>query len=140
HLVLNLAGLALVWALLGTCYSAGAWLAVTGVTLIVMSSAFLALEPALGWYVGLSGLLHGWFVAGAVVLTTDAIPGERRFAALLLALAIAKVAYEQWLGPLPMTAESAGGPVVVDAHLYGAIGGAFAAAGVIIWRRTRESL
>ncbi|MEL7448836.1 MAG: rhombosortase [Pseudomonadota bacterium] len=140
HLVLNLAGLILVWALLGTCYSAGAWLAVTGVTLVVISSAFLALEPALGWYVGLSGLLHGWFVAGAVVLATDARPGERRFAAVLLALAFAKVAYEQWLGPLPMTAESAGGPVVVDAHLYGAIGGALAAALVIIWRRTRESL
>ena len=140
HLLLNLAGLSLVWALLGTCYPAAGWLAVTGVTLTVISSAFLALEPALEWYVGLSGLLHGWFVAGAVVLAFDPSPGERRFAALLLALAIAKVGYEQWIGPLPMTAESAGGPVIVDAHLYGAVGGAFAAAGVIIWRRRRESL
>jgi membrane associated rhomboid family serine protease len=40
---------------------------------------------------------------------------------------ILKLAVEQWLGPLWLTAEAAGGPVVVDAHLFGALGGALAA-------------
>ena len=85
-------------------------------------------------------MLHGWFAAGALAMTRDSAPRERRFGAILLALIVLKLVYEQWLGPLPMTAESAGGPVVVDAHLFGALGGVVAAAGTGLWRRGRESL
>ena len=35
----------------------------------------------------------------------------------------AKIIFEQIYGPLPGSEQSAGGPVVVDAHLYGAIAG-----------------
>jgi hypothetical protein len=49
------------------------------------------------------------------------------------AVLAAKLAWEQWQGPLPLTP----GPVVTDSHLYGAIGGALA--GVLL-RPRRETL
>jgi membrane associated rhomboid family serine protease len=38
-------------------------------------------------------------------------------------LVCGKLLWEQAVGPLPGSAEVAGGKVIVDAHLYGAIGG-----------------
>jgi rhomboid family GlyGly-CTERM serine protease len=79
----------------------------------------LWLNPGLIWYVGLSGVLHALFVAGLL--------GDiREHAALgwLVLLGFAgKIIFEQMYGPLPGSERSAGGPVVVDAHLYGAIAG-----------------
>jgi membrane associated rhomboid family serine protease len=45
---------------------------------------------------------------------------------LLAAFIVAKLAYEQWAGALPFSDSHAG--VVVDAHLFGAIGGVLVAA------------
>ena len=42
---------------------------------------------------------------------------------ILLMLVIIKLAYEQLWGPMPGSESTAGGKVVVDAHLYGAIFG-----------------
>ena len=49
----------------------------------------------------------------------------------LFAGLVAKLAWEQTLGPLPMTARTAGGPVIVNAHLYGSLGGVLACG--LIW-------
>ncbi|MEM9056768.1 MAG: rhombosortase [Pseudomonadota bacterium] len=140
HLLLNLAGLAVVWAMLGDRYRAVGWVFVTALSLSVMSGCFVFFEPQLRWYVGLSGLLHSWYVAGALAMLADDDRGDRRYALVLLALVTAKLIYEQLLGPLPATAETAGGPVVVNAHLYGAVGGALAAALTALWRRRGDSL
>ena len=40
---------------------------------------------------------------------------------------VVKIGWEQWHGPVPGSETTSGGPVVVDAHLYGAVGGAMAA-------------
>ena len=42
-------------------------------------------------------------------------------------LVAAKLIYEQFVGPLPGSAESSGGAVIVASHLYGAITGVMAA-------------
>jgi hypothetical protein len=81
--------------------------------------------------VGLSGILHGYVVAGALLLAAR----QSRIGLGLLASVAAKVAWEQYAGPIPFTQASAGGPVVVAAHLYGAVGGAAAAAIRLAWRR-----
>jgi hypothetical protein len=70
--------------------------------------------------VGLSGVLHGLLVAG---LLHGLMTPRRRESAVVLALVFAKLAYEQLAGPLPGSAATAGGAVIVDAHLYGAIAG-----------------
>lgn len=122
HLWLNLAGCLLVWFLFRRDYDLRQWLFVVVVCLAFMSGGFLLLNPHLDWYVGLSGLLHGLFAAGMLSWLQD-----RSWESwLMLVIFVAKLAWEQLVGPLPFTDASAGGPVVVDAHLYGAVGGALA--------------
>lgn len=118
HALLNVAGLVLVWILVGTSLAGVGWLIVSIGSVIAMGAGFMLLEPGLGWYVGLSGLLHGLFVAGALAMTLDG----QRDGLVMLVLAMLKLAWEQFAGPLPLTADAAGGPVIVDAHLYGALG------------------
>jgi rhomboid family GlyGly-CTERM serine protease len=124
HVLLNLAGLWLVWLLAGHRLSVRAWTSVIVITIACMDAAFWFLEPGLNWYVGLSGLLHGLLLAGVVAgLKTAPIDS-----AVLGLLVLLKLLYEQTAGPLPGSEATAGGPVVVDAHLYGALGGALAGA------------
>ena len=123
HTALNLAGLALIWALLWHSFSAKAWGIITLISGLAVTLGLYYLNPALHWYVGLSGLLHGLFVAGVIGSLRR---GDRRDLILLIAIA-AKLAWEQYSGPMPGTAEMAGGPVIVDSHLYGAIGGTIVA-------------
>ena len=42
---------------------------------------------------------------------------------ILLLLLVAKISYEQFGGSVPGSEAASGGPVIVDAHLYGALGG-----------------
>ena len=128
HLALNLAGLALVWLLVARLYSTRQWLLVAAISVAFMDAGFWWLDEGLRWYVGLSGLLHGLLLAGAI-RGIRSLPGE---SAAICAVVVAKLAYEQFAGPLPGSEAAAGGAVVVNAHLYGAAGGALAAA--ILWR------
>lgn len=129
HLGLNLAALALVWLLVGHAFSRAAWLVVMLMTMLGVSAGLWFLEPGLDWYVGLSGVLHGLWVAGALALL-----GKQREAIPMLILAAAKLVWEQWAGPLPGSSRAVGGFVIVDAHLYGALSGAAAWAAVLGWR------
>jgi len=122
HLWLNLAGLVMVWWFFDTEFSVAEWLWVLLVSGLFVTLGLFLLDPHLIWYVGLSGLLHGLFIAGGIRL----LGRDTRFAILLLLLFGAKLAWEQLVGSLPGTSDMAGGPVVVNAHLYGAIGGGVA--------------
>ncbi len=123
HLVLNSAGLLLVWFLVGNRYTIRSWAVLIVITLAIMDIAFWTLNPELYWYVGMSGMLHGLLAAGIVAR----MPGLDAESAVLLLLMLAKIGYEQFGGPVPGSEITSGGPVVVDAHLYGALGGAFGA-------------
>ena len=122
HFLLDAMGLCLVWYLVGESLSAAGW-AIVGIASIgVIDAGFWFMNPELQWYVGLSGLLHG-VLAGGILASLRRPRVEIVILGLLL---IAKLAWEQAYGPLPGTAAASGGPVVVDAHLYGAIGGVLA--------------
>lgn len=124
HLGLNVAGLALTAWLVGAAYDTGRWLVIALCSIVAIDAGFWFVDTQLDWYVGLSGLLHGLLVAGLFA----GIVRRDREAIVLFTLVVAKLAWEQWAGPLPGSAASAGGNVIVDAHLYGAAGGLLAAA------------
>ena len=124
HLILNIAGLAVVWLLVGGGYSLLHWVFVIATSLAVIDLCFWFLDPGLSWYVGMSGLLHALLVAG-VASRFRVATGESLALAALIA---GKIAWEQLAGPLPGSGLSAGGPVVVNAHLYGVVAGILAAA------------
>ena len=119
HLLMNLLGLALVWGLFDRHLPAKRWLHATLFSGFGISLLLLVVDPHLRWYVGLSGVLHGMFIVGCLY---DMKTG-RWDSKLLLALIIAKLLWEQLVGPLPGSEKAAGGSVVVDAHLFGALMG-----------------
>ncbi len=131
HTVLNLAGLVLVWLLVGQTYTWKQWLWVMAGSVAAIDLGLWFGAPALEWYVGLSGLLHGMLAAGILA----GLAGRSGEAAILGVVVAAKLAWEQFAGPLPGSEASSGGAVIVDAHLYGVIGGALVAATLIRVRR-----
>lgn len=136
HLLLNLAGLWLVWYLVVDAWRTLEWLLIASVILVVIDLGFWLLEPRLVWYVGLSGVLHGLLAAGALRGLY-----ERRVEGALLAVVLAaKIVFEQIVGPLPGSEASTGGPVIVAAHLYGVIGGVLAGAPMLIRVRAKASI
>lgn len=134
HMWLNLAGLALVAWLVGGVFDWFRWLAVAGITALAIAAGFWFLYPDLQWYVGLSGLEHGLLVGGLY----GGIRTRDKESMILLGFVLAKLAWEQLSGgPLPGSEATSGGSVIVNAHLYGTIGGALA--GALLWRRVEPA-
>jgi len=123
HAILNVAGLVLVWLLVGRAYRWNQWLWVMAGSLAAIDMGLWFGAPSLDWYVGLSGLLHGMLAAGVVAGLVER-SGE---AAILAAVVAGKLAWEQFAGPLPGSEATSGGAVIVDAPLYGVIGGTLVA-------------
>ena len=119
HAIMNLLGLWLCWLLFGKQLKTGATLVLIVSGNLVISLGLLLLNPEIHWYVGLSGVLHTLFVFGCLM----EIRAGRKDAIVLLVFVAGKLIWEQLAGPLPGSEQTAGGKVVVDAHLYGAIAG-----------------
>ncbi len=123
HWAMNMAALLIVWAwldgrLLRPCLGA-----VILVSAAAVGLGLLWLAPAVGGYVGLSGVLHGIFAAAGVWT----LHGRPLAGLGLLGLLALKLAGEQVLGGSAVSEGAIGAPVIVEAHLYGALGGALAA-------------
>lgn len=123
HAALNSLGLVLMWALFARDYRPRQWLAIVLGSMAAIDAGLWLCDSTIAWYVGSSGALHGLMAAG-----TLAHVRRRDLDGWILAVFIVgKIAYEQSAGALPFS-DSHGGGVVVDAHLFGAIGGACIAA------------
>jgi rhomboid family GlyGly-CTERM serine protease len=124
HLLMNLAGLWLIWQLfLSREKPIPYCLYRLPVLTIGPSLGLLLLSPEVAWYRGLSGMLHG-LLAYALLQQLGRQPLQ---SSLLLALFAGKLAWEQFSGPLPGSESWTGGRVIVDAHLYGML------CGVLLW-------
>ncbi len=132
HLLLNMAGLVLVWLLVGRYMSRLQWSLTVIMSMVAVSAGFWFIDTYMLWYVGLSGVLHGLLLAGAI----QGFRSQPSESAVICAVVIGKLAWEQFSGPLPGSESVSGGEVVVNAHLFGAIGGLMAAA--ILWRSVSD--
>jgi rhomboid family GlyGly-CTERM serine protease len=123
HAALNSLGALLMWALFARDYSPLRWLAIYLGAALAVSIGLWFLNPEIAWYVGASGALHGVMTAGTLAhLRRGDLDGW-----ILAVFIILKLGYEQFSGALPF----AGSPdTVVDAHLYGAVGGVVLALGL----------
>ena len=127
HLLLNIVGIGFIWLLHAEHRTQSQY---------YIHNAFLALWTGLGiWlfvpdikvYTGLSGLLHGVIVWGAL---KDIQVGMR--SGILLFIGIwAKLAWEQWAGPSAEVGALIQSRVAIEAHLIGAIGGLIIGLGLI---------
>ena len=136
HLWPNLLALGLIGGLFNDVLKARDWLIIGAGSAAAIDAGLYFLDPTVGWYVGLSGVLHGFVAGGTVAL----LLARQSFGALLGAGLAAKLAFEQLVGPIPFTAAATGGPVIVAAHLYGSLGGLAAYAGAHFVRRNGSQL
>ena len=121
HAFLNGLGVVLMWALFARDYSPGRWAAIYCASALAVSAGLWFLNPELSWYVGASGALHGVMTAGTLAhLRRRDLDGW-----ILAVFIVAKLGYEQFSGALPFAGSA---NTIVDAHLYGAIGGVVLAA------------
>jgi rhomboid family GlyGly-CTERM serine protease len=120
HLLMNLAGLWIIWHLFPNRQQPNGCLYILPLLMIGTSIGLWFFSPEVAWYQGLSGVLHGLLI---IVLLQN-IKTETMLSISLLLAVIAKLAWEQWQGPLPGSESVASGRVIVDAHLYGALSGA----------------
>lgn len=123
HWVLNMAGLAIVAFFFSSHASFKQWLSVILVSACVINAGLWWWMPDIRSYVGLSGVLHGLFLYGAL--------REIRFypasGYVLSFVLVAKLLWEFFNGALPGSEDMTGGRVLTEAHLLGAIGG------VLVW-------
>ena len=127
HLLLNLAGLFLLWALVGDRLNCTGWLLLMLFSALSISAGLWLFDPQLRWYVGLSGVLHGVLLGGALLLALS----SSREGLYLILITAAKLLWEQLMGPMPGSEATAGGKVIVNAHLYGALSGGVVV--LLIW-------
>ncbi|HEX5136277.1 MAG TPA: rhombosortase [Planctomycetota bacterium] len=104
------------------------WQAALICALGVTAGLFLG-SIRVGWYAGLSGVMYGILVNGAL----NASRRQRLWLAVA-GLVVAKLVVDEFR-PTPHGAD--GNAIIVDAHLYGAIAGALAFAILYRPRRTR---
>jgi rhomboid family GlyGly-CTERM serine protease len=124
HAALNSLGLVLMWALFARDYRPGQWALILLSAITAIDAGLWLRDSTVTWYVGSSGVLHGVMAAGTLAhLRRRDLDGW-----LLAAFILVKVAYEQRTGALPFADSGAG--VIVDAHLFGALGGLAVAVGL----------
>jgi rhomboid family GlyGly-CTERM serine protease len=131
HLWMNMAGLALIVALVWTQFNVWEWAIIILFSSICVGLGLYLFDHEVNWYVGFSGSLHGLIIAGSLA----DLKRYPKSAAALLIMVSGKLAWEQLAGPLPGSESVAGGSVVVNAHLYGAIAGLFAGLATLALRR-----
>ncbi len=135
HWALNMAGLALVAFFFSSHASFKQWLTVIIVSACMINIGLWWWMPEIRTYVGLSGVLHGLFLYGAL--------REIRFyptsGYVLTSVLIAKLTWEFFNGALPGSEDMTGGRVLTEAHLLGAIGGILVWVAETLKQRLRKS-
>jgi rhomboid family GlyGly-CTERM serine protease len=119
HWMMNIAGLAIVAFFFSPYASFKQWLTVGLVSICFINIGLWWWLTHIMVYVGLSGVLHGFFLYGAL--------REIKFYPLsgyiLTTVLLAKLGWEAFNGSLPGSQAMVGGNVLTQAHLLGAIGG-----------------
>lgn len=119
HLLLNLTGLTMLWALHGDHYTHKSYCLCFIICAAFCSIGIFYFDPQMIRYVGLSGVLHGIFVWGAI---KDIQKGWQ--SGYLLFFGVwGKIIYEQAFGASADVEALINAHVAIDAHLWGAIGG-----------------
>nr|WP_237668548.1 rhombosortase [Vibrio toranzoniae] len=119
HLVMNLAGL---W-IISYLFQPNKKQLISALLFISVVTGLALLLSSIQVYMGLSGTLHGLFGLFAL---REALNGRQSSLLLVVGL-IAKIAWEQFVGPSSTTGELINARVAIEAHLAGALAGGFVA-------------
>jgi rhomboid family GlyGly-CTERM serine protease len=134
HRLLNILGVALLWALHGQYYQTGQYLLLFLILCLGTSISLYVFTPSLIRYVGLSGVLHGLFIVGAYL----DIKHKFKTGWLLLIGIWIKVLHEQFFGASAQVAQLISANVAIDAHLYGTISGTVVIFGILMLKQIKS--
>lgn len=134
HLLLNLSGLIMLWALHGHFYSVSNYSLLFLSSVIICSLGMYTFSPDIQQYVGLSGVLHGIFVFGAIM----DIRHKDKTGYLLFIGVWLKIAHEQFYGASEEVSSLIEANVAIDAHLWGALGGLLFSLTYLLYLKKRE--
>lgn len=132
HMLLNIAGLALVWALHGEYYTSKHYSILMFTSLTLVGAGLVAVYSNTIYY-GLSGIIHTLLIYGAVI----DISKHRKTGWLLVIGVWAKVYYELTFGASAATANLIGASVAVEAHLIGVCVGSILGPAYLIINRKK---
>ncbi len=135
HLLLNLAALILLWALHGHFYTLKNYGLLFITSALICSAGLFYFSPQIQQYVGLSGVLHGIFIFGAIM----DIRHQDKTGYLLFIGVWLKIAHEQFYGASEQVSTLIDANVAIDAHLWGAIGGLLFSCGFLVFLRTQKN-
>ncbi|MFQ3287984.1 MAG: rhomboid family GlyGly-CTERM serine protease [Alteromonadaceae bacterium] len=133
HLLLNLSAILLLWALHGQFYQYVSYTFLFIITALTTSVGLYIFSTDLHQYVGLSGVLHGVFIFGALM----DIKNKDKTGYLLFIGVWLKIADEQYSGASQDVAELIGANIAIDAHLWGAIGGLLFSLSYLLYQRIK---
>jgi len=119
HLLFNTFAIILLWALHGQFYTNKHYILLFIFSASVISSTIYWLDPQMERYVGLSGVLHAFFVWGAL----HDIKHKDKTGYLLLLGVLLKIVHEQVYGASNDISALIEASVAIDAHLWGAVAG-----------------
>ena len=123
HLLLNISGVALIWALHGEYYHCKHYALALLASLSMVGIGLLGINfwGVSGYqnYAGLSGILHSLLIFGAII----DIKKKDNTGWLLLIGVLAKVLYEMIVGPEQSTVDLIQANVAVEAHFVGCVVG-----------------
>ena len=134
HLGMNLLGMLLIVKISHTSLNQANFLTVLCGCALFSSLGLLLFFPKIGWYVGLSGALHGLILFMAIREYRD----DRFLFSLLIAGTLFKLGYESFNGGNPLTASQIDARVLIEGHLTGAVGGMLMAIFTGLFKREPE--
>ena len=122
HALLNVAGYLFVVYCFRRELSPAQELIILSVSMLAVGLGIYWFNPEIVWYYGLSGAIYGVLI-GCVLANAPRMPV---ISGLFFMFVVGKVVYEQFFAsPDRVTAQLIGGPVAIDAHLYGLLIGLF---------------
>jgi rhomboid family GlyGly-CTERM serine protease len=128
HFLMNLFGLLILWQLASHWMGNADSLKILLISMLLISLGLYFVYPEIQWYRGLSGALHAFWAAAAIL----GLERRRPLAIVLLALLLIKLAWEVTIGTVPLSRELSGGDILIQSHWLGAISGLLIAAGFMI--------
>ena len=119
HFLMNLFALLVLWQLSEDWLSTNNKLLILLGSMVLIGCGLYVIFPQIDWYRGLSGALHAFWLAIALL----GLKRDRLIAIILLLVLLFKLGWEIAVGPTPLAATLAGGPVLLEAHWLGAAAG-----------------
>jgi len=130
HLILNLASLMMIGLLFSNHLSIGTWSLMFIISGFFVSGCYFWIAPEFDYYVGLSAILYGVIIIGALL----DLKHQPLIATIILIVVTGRVIWQQFSGSVDSLSDLIEDRVAIESHLFGIISGYILGLGLLFWR------